>query len=241
MSTKSAQSAMHLFLFPLVNCSNLWYNKDMNGYDFDDTILKGNSMFRFSLFCAARLPYLVLFIPVLFVASLLRGVRILNKNRYLHMLSWFVALVPHTEKFASKFWDKNMKHIKQWYLDQRRDDDVVISASPQFLAGEACRRLGIRCVGSPLSPRSARLHGEHCYAENKVDTYKEVFGDTTLATYYSDSLSDTPMFELAEKGYFVHGDNVMLLYENGQKVVPFKNKRQLRKYMRNENQMKTVE
>lgn len=204
----------------------------MNGYDFDDTILKGNSMVRFSMFCALRLPYLILFVPVIVVASMLYGVRILNKNRYLHVISWFVALVPHTEKFASNFWDKNMKHIKSWYLNQKRDDDVVISASPQFLAGEACRRLGIRCVGTPLSPRSARLHGAHCYAENKVDTYKEVFGDTPLATYYSDSLSDTPMFQLAEKGYFVYGEDTLLLYENGQKIVPFKTKRQLRKYMR---------
>lgn len=204
----------------------------MNGYDFDDTILNGNSMVKFSIFCTLRLPYLILFIPVLIVASLLRWVRILNKNRYLHMISLFVAIVPHAEKFASKFWDKNMKNIKQWYLAQRREDDVVISASPQFLAGEACRRLGIRCIGTQLSPRSARLQGEHCYAEQKVETYKENFGDTPLLTYYSDSLSDTPMFMLAEKGYYVSGEEVLLIYENGKKVVPYKNKRQLKKIMR---------
>ena len=210
----------------------------MNGYDFDDTILNGNSMVRFSMFCALRLPYLILFVPVIVVASMLYGVRIINKNRYLHAISWFVALVPRTEKFASRFWDKNMKHIKRWYLNQKRDDDVVISASPQFLAGEACRRLGIRCVGTPLSPRSARLHGAHCYAENKVDTYKEVFGDTPLATYYSDSLSDTPMFMLAEKGYFVYGEETLLLYENGEKLLPYKNKRQLHRYMRAQNKQR---
>ena len=216
----------------LVKYRDMWYNGDMNGYDFDDTILKGNSMFRFSMFCTARLPYLILFIPVIIVACLLHWLRILNKNRYLHMISWFVAIVPRAEKFASKFWDKNMKHIKKWYLAQRRDDDVVISASPQFLAGEACRRLGVRCIGTPLSPRSARLHGEHCYAEQKVETYRENFGDEPLHTYYSDSLSDTPMFELAERGYFVHGDDVLLLFENGQSLVPHKNRRQLRKLMR---------
>ena len=220
---------------PLVNCCNIWYNDAMNGYDFDDTILKGNSMVRFSLFCTLRLPYLILFIPVLIVAFLLRAVRILSKNRYLHMISWFVVLVPCTERFASKFWDRNLKHIKQWYLDQRLDDDVVISASPQFLAGEACRRLGIRCVGTQLSPKSARLHGEHVYAEQKVEMYKAVFGDKPLATYYSDSLSDTPMFKLAEKGYFVDGNNVLLMYQNGEKVVPCKNKRQLRRYLRAQN------
>ena len=204
----------------------------MNGYDFDDTILNGNSMVQFSIFCTLRLPYLILFIPVLIVAFLLRTVRILNKNRYLHVISWYVAVVPRAEWFASKFWDRNMKRVKPWYLARRRDDDLVISASPQFLVGEACRRLGVRCLASPLSPRSARLHGEHVYAEQKVETYREAFGDEPLATFYSDSLSDTPMFKLAEKGYFVNGSKTLLLYENGQLVAPCQNKRQLRRYLR---------
>ena len=204
----------------------------MNGYDFDDTILKGNSMARFFVYCSLRLPYLFIFLPVLLLAVMLRAVRILNKNSYLHMLSWFVAAVPRAERFASRFWDRNMKHIKKWYLEQRRDDDVVISASPQFLAGEACRRLGIRCIGSPLSPKSARLDGKHVYAEIKVKIYKENFGDEPLATYYSDSLSDVPMFKLAEKGYFVCGNHVILLYENGKKLLPHTSRIKLRRYVR---------
>ena len=211
----------------------MWYTCVMNGYDFDDTILKGNSMCRFSLFCALRLPYLILFVPVLIVAFVLRALRILNKNRYLHMISLFVALVPHAEKFAVKFWDKNFKHIKRWYLDQRRDDDIVISASPQFLVGEACRRLGVRCVATQLSPVSARLRGKHVYGDVKVEEYKRIFGDAPLETYYSDSLSDTPMFKLASRGYFVYGQNALLLYENGQKLLPCSTKRQLKKLAKN--------
>ena len=230
---------MRLVLVVVKFC-NMCYNNGMNGYDFDDTILKGNSMVRFSMFCSLRLPYMILFIPVLIVAFLLRAMRILNKNRYLHMISWFVALVPNTERFVEKFWDRNMKHIKAWYLAQRRDDDVVVSASPQFLVGEACRRLGIRCVASPLST-NARLCGEHIYAEQKVEKYKMLFGDENLSTYYSDSLSDTPMFQFAERGYFVSGNDVLLLYENGQKLLPYNNKRQLRRYLRAQNKMRGVQ
>ena len=207
----------------------------MNGYDFDDTIFTGNSMLRFSMFCSLRLPYLIFFTPVLLVAVCLRGLRILDKNRYLHLISLYVALVPHTDWFVSRFWDRNLRRIKPWYLQQRRDDDVIISASPQFLVEEACRRLGIRCIATQLSPVSARLHGKHCYGEQKVKVYGQAFGDEPLATYYSDSLSDTPMFQLAERGYFVDGDDVLLLYENGQKLLPYKTKRQLRRYIRAQN------
>lgn len=189
----------------------------MNGYDFDDTIFRGNSTRRFYFFCMLRLPYLVIMVPIILLAGILYAVRILKKNTFLFVLEWYVALVPRADRFAVKFWNKNMKRIKAWYLEQKRDDDVVISASPRFLVEEACKRLGIRCIATNLDTH-ARLHGKHCYGAEKVVAYKEVFGDTPLATYYSDSHSDTPMFTFAQRGYFVDGENVKLFYENGQKV-----------------------
>lgn len=207
----------------------------MNGYDFDDTILKGNSMGRFSLFCAVRLPYLIIFVPVLIFAAFLYVLRIISRYRYLYWISLFVVLVPHVDKFVAKFWDKNMKHIKRWYLAQKRDDDLIISASPQFLAGEACKRLGVTCIGTPLSQYDGKLSGKQCYSAQKVEIYKEKLGDTPLETFYSDSLTDIPMFKLAKKGYFVNGEKVLLVYENGQELVPCKSKIQLRRYMRKQS------
>ena len=138
---------------------NLCYNATMNSYDFDDTIFRGNSMRRFSIFCTLRLPYLLLYLPVILVVLLLRAVRILNKNVYLLLLEGFVVFVPHTDRFVCKFWDKNLCRIKRWYLDQQRSDDIVVSATPFFLVGEACRRLGVECVASIVtaSTRCATL------------------------------------------------------------------------------------
>ena len=92
----------------LAQTVSIWYNIDMNSYDFDDTIFRGNSMRRFSIFCTLRLPYLLLYLPVIIVAMLLRAVRILNKNVYLLLLEGFVLFVPNVERFVQKFWDKNM-------------------------------------------------------------------------------------------------------------------------------------
>ena len=189
----------------------------MNGYDFDDTIYRGNSTRRFYFFCMLRLPYLVIMMPVILFAGLLRGLRILSKNKFLYMLEWYIALVPNAEKFAVKFWDRNMSRIKSWYLEQRRDDDIVISASPSFVIEEVCRRLDVQCIATDLDTHG-RLHGKHCYGAEKVVAYQAVFGDKLLASYYSDSRSDTPMLQFAKKGYFVKGDEITLLYENGEKV-----------------------
>lgn len=189
----------------------------MSGYDFDDTIYRGNSMRRFSIFCTLRLPYLVLYLPVLLVAFLLRGLRIINKNAYLLMLEGFVALVPHVEKYVNAFWDRDMRRIKQWYLDRRRDDDVVVSATPYFLVGEACRRLGVRCIATDLSTR-CKLTGKHCHGKYKVRYFREQMGDVVPDSYYSDSKSDVPMWRYAKQGFLVKGDKIVAVYRDGEKI-----------------------
>lgn len=93
----------------------------MKVFDFDETILHGNSVRRFFGYCLVRLPYLVLYLPVQLVACLLYAVKILNKDRFLSVLESFVLFVPCKKKFIVRFWDKNFKHIKSWYLSQHSD------------------------------------------------------------------------------------------------------------------------
>ncbi len=186
----------------------------MNGYDFDKTIFKGNSVRRFSGYCFLRLPYLWLLLPEIVLALILYGLRIIKKDGFLRMLEWFVVFVPCREKFVKGFWDKNFKHVKGWYLDAKRDDDIIISASPAYLIEEICARLSVRCITSESGKRGTVI-GKHCYGKYKVMAYEREFGKTPLETYYSDSLSDVPMFRLAKRGYFVRGDEITLLYENG--------------------------
>jgi len=197
--------------------SSVWYNVDMKGYDFDKTILKGNSVQRFSMYCFVRLPYLWLLTPVYLVASILYGLRIIKKDGYLRALECFIVFVPNRQKMVRRFWDKNFKHVKQWYLDAHEDTDLVISASPAYLIDEICARLGVRCIDSPVNKRGVVV-GKHCYGEHKAVLYRRRFGDTPLDAFYSDSMSDAPMFRLAKVGYLVKGDKVTLVYKDGEKV-----------------------
>lgn len=194
------------------------YNNFMNGYDFDKTIFKGNSFRRFFFYCLFRLPYLILYLPVQFFAALLHGLRIINKHAFLNVLEWFIVFVPCKRRFVTRFWNKNIKRVKNWYLEQKRDDDIIVSASPQYLIEEACNRLNVKCIASQVDIKTGRTRGKHCYDVVKVERYREHFGDEPLSTYYSDSLTDVPMFKFAEKGYMVKGDKITLLYENGQKA-----------------------
>lgn len=189
----------------------------MNGYDFDDTIFRGNSMRRFAVFCMLRLPYLALYLPVIVVALFLRAIRVLSKNIYLLLLEGYLVFVPHADRLAVKFWDKNMCRIKSWYLDCKRGDDVIVSATPYFVVGEACRRLGVECIATDMNCRG-KLNGKHCHGKRKVSAFEQRHPDAHLASYYSDSTSDAPMWKFAEHGYLVKGDKIREVYRNGEKI-----------------------
>lgn len=180
----------------------------MNSYDFDDTIYRGNSFRHFFFFCMVRLPYLVLFLPVILVAVLLRAVRILDKNKYLTLMGRFVVFVPNVDKFVVAFWDKKMSNIKQWYLAQQKEDDVIVSASPAYLVDEACRRLGVACIATKTNVRTGGIDGVHCYGEQKVVRFTSQHPDVVPIAYYSDSWSDKPMFDFCNVGYLVKGDEI---------------------------------
>lgn len=200
----------------LVKDKPLCYNtRIMNGYDFDETILKGNSVRRFFCYCFLRLPYLFIYLPVLFVAVIFK--RCINSNTYYNMLTYFVKLIPNKQKFVTKYWDKHINKIKQWYYDQQKEDDIIISASPSYLVEEACRRIGVRCIATPVDLKTSKvIGGNHCYGAQKPKFFREQFGDAQLETFYSDSMSDEPMFKLARRGYLVKGDKITLIYENGE-------------------------
>lgn len=184
----------------------------MNGYDFDGTIFKGDSFRRFYFYSLVRFPYIILLLPFQLIAALLRAMRILNKHAFLSAMSVFLAFVP-AKKMLEKFWDKNMKHVKKWYLEQKKYNDVIVSASPYFLVAEACRRLSVDCIATDMSYRG-KTNGKHCYGQQKVDMFKSKYMNK-LETYYSDSFSDIPMFLFANEGYFVKGNKIKLAYKNG--------------------------
>ncbi len=113
------------------------------------------------------------------------------------------------DKALADFWEKNIHKVKAFYKTQQKDDDVIISASPEFFLEPACKRLGIRhLIASPVDAKTGKHTGENCHGEEKVRRFRALFPDATVEEFYSDSYSDTPMAKLAEKAYLVKGDKI---------------------------------
>lgn len=179
----------------------------MNVFDFDNTIFRGDSTVRFVCFCFLRVPRLWLQIPGQAGNLILFALKRRPKLQFKERMYRFLRALPDVDALLAAFWDANIRRVKLWYLAMRRDDDVVISASPEFLLQPAMERLGIRCLMASRVDRHTGLYdGLNCHGEEKVRRFRERFPQGQVEAFYSDSLSDAPMARLAQRAMLVHGD-----------------------------------
>lgn len=179
----------------------------MNVYDFDNTIYKGDSTADFYFFCLKRHKSVIKFMPHLFYGfSTFYIFKIGSKTEFKERMYQFLTCVD-VETDLPDFWKEHKKNIKSWYGKQQKPDDLVISASPFFLLEPICKELDIKnLIASNVDPYSGKYSGENCYGKEKVLQYRNVFRDTEIEEFYSDSYSDTPLAEIAQKAYMVKGD-----------------------------------
>ena len=181
----------------------------MNVYDFDNTILRGDSTARFFAWCLLRAPRMWLDAPGQIVNAALFLLKKREKQAFKERMLSFLTRVD-VDRQLERFWEKNLSRVKPFYRERHRADDVVISASPEFLIRPACAHLGISHVmGSPVDPRSGIFRGPNCHGEEKVRRFREAFPQGKIDAFYSDSHSDDPLARLAQRAILVQGDKLL--------------------------------
>ena len=182
----------------------------MNVYDFDNTILRGDSSARFFAFCLRRYPRMWTDIPAQAVNGLLFVLKLRPKLAFKQRMFGFLRKIGDVDDAVDAFWAENFSRVKPWYAGTHRPDDVVISASPEFLIRPACEKLGIAHVlGSPVDRRTGRFSGPNCHGEEKVRRFREVFPEAKVEEFYSDSHSDDPLARLADVAWLVKGERLL--------------------------------
>ena len=182
----------------------------MNVYDFDNTILRGDSTARFFAYCLMHYPGMWLDAPGQAVNGLLFVLKIKEKQAFKQRMLGFLKRLPDVDEAVEKFWEKNFCRVKAFYKETQRADDVVISASPEFLVKPACEKLGISCVmGSPVDKKTGVFSGLNCHGKEKVRRFREVFPDAQIDDFYSDSYSDDPLAQIAKRAVLVKGDQLL--------------------------------
>ncbi len=181
----------------------------MNVYDFDKTIYDGDSTADFYIFSLKRHKMILTLLPSLAAAFLNfyvfhRGTKTIFKQKMYRFLTFC-----DTERDVEDFWKENKVKIKKYYLEQQKPDDIIISASPEFLLKPICREIKINhLIASVVDPKTGKYSGENCHGEEKVRRLYNEFPNAKIDEFYSDSHSDDPLAKIALKAFMVNKNDL---------------------------------
>lgn len=182
----------------------------MNVYDFDKTIYAGDSTLDFYFFSLKKSPMLIRFLPIQIIGFIKYMFGMYSKLQFKEKFYSFLKGIKDVDSMVELFWNENQDKIKDWYLKSKEESDVIISASPEFLLNNICRRIGIKhLIASEVNKNTGICEGENCYGEEKVLRFKKYFEKGEIKKFYSDSLSDAPISLMASERYIVTGNNIL--------------------------------
>lgn len=180
----------------------------MNVYDFDKTIYDGDSTVNFYKFCIRKRPSILKYLPMQLWAFFMYFIKVYDKTTMKQNFYRFLQGIDDVDLLLEKFWEKNMPKIKPWYIEQKRHDDVIISASPEFLLEIPCNILKVKMMASRVCKKTGKYDGANCHGSEKVSRFYKEFSNGKIDEFYSDSYSDTPLAEIADKSYMVDKNKI---------------------------------
>lgn len=175
----------------------------MNVYDFDGTIFYSDCSIGFALWCMKRKPQLWFkwFPGMMKTLILYKQGKIKNYRLQREMFS-YLTMIDDFDEQIEKYWDKYEGKISDWYLAQKREDDLIISASPACIIEPIANRLGVNFMATEFDREFGVFTHNLMYAKEKAK-YIIDQGFPVIENFYSDSLADTPLALCAEKAYLV--------------------------------------
>lgn len=192
----------------------------MNIYDFDNTIYNGDTNKDIIKYAFVRHPFLV--IKSLNQANKLKKEYkkgLVSFERVKESMLGFIFKINNYPKFINDFVNSHMNKIKPWYLNRKRENDIIISASYDLWINIFAKKLGIKVVIATRVDSNGKIIGNNCKGKEKINRLNALVKDVNISCAYSDSSSDIPMLEFANSAYVVEG-NKLIPYKKGYK---FKN------------------
>ncbi len=182
----------------------------INLYDFDETIYDGDSSVDFFFYCLKKHKKIITIFPKMLGSVIKYKTKKITKTEMKEVIFSYLKFVPDVDAYIKDFWDTHKKNIKPFYLAKDHSQDIIISASPEFLLKDICAELKVKMlIGSLIDKKTGKFDGINCHDVEKVRRLNEKISDYQVMEAYSDSKSDNPILELAEKPYYVKGNKLI--------------------------------
>ena len=176
----------------------------MNLYDFDGTIHRGDSSFAFYRFCLLHRPYIAILWPVQLFAAVACLLHLIDLTRMKELFYLYFRLID-AEKMALAFWKKDLpQNIYPWFYEVRGENDVLVSASPEFFLRPACDELGIsHLIASKVDPKTGKTKGKNCTGKEKLVRFRSEFPQVIPDRSYYDKPKDLYVSNLAKRRFLI--------------------------------------
>ncbi len=177
----------------------------MNVYDFDGTIYDGDSGIDFLKYSFRKKPFILI---IVIIKTFLIYIKYLfNKATFQEVkesMFSFVSRIKDFDKFINKFVLKHKKKIKKFYLDQKSKNDLIITASLDFYVKPLCHSVGIKkIIATKYDVKKGKIIGNNCKGSEKVKILLRMYPNKRIDKFYTDSISDEPLFNHASEVYIV--------------------------------------
>lgn len=182
----------------------------MNVYDFDGTIYDGDSSVDLYFFSLKQSKRVLRALPLQIVGLIKFQFSLIDKTELKENFFSFLKYLDDIDEVMYSFAEQNRHKIKAWYLKQKREDDVIISASPEFIVKQICSAYGINnVIASKVDNKTGKFLSPNCWGIQKINRFEQEYSLELIDVFYSDSKSDEPMAQCARSSCYVKGDKIL--------------------------------
>ena len=188
--------------------------KNIIVYDFDKTIYNGETSTDFMLFFLKRNPkYIMRLCNVLY--SLFYYKKDLKKSKEIFFRILNGVNIEFLKEEINEFWKVKKEKIFSWVYDEIlenkkvADELILISATPSIFLEKISKELGFdKLLATEFENTNklfdSKIKGANCKGKEKVNRLNEYIDNYTILKFYSDSMSDKPLFDLAGEKIFIN-------------------------------------
>lgn len=183
----------------------------INLYDFDETIYDGDSTVDFMFYIIRKHPSSLIKLPKIIWSALKYVLHMIDKTTMKEGFYSLFTTIDDIDKLLKEFWKTHEHKIKKFYLEKDHSNDIIISASPEFLLKPMTDKLKVKdMMASKVNKKTGKYEGINCHDVEKVRRLNEKYSNYKVMESFSDSIkSDRPILELAENAYQVKGDKLI--------------------------------
>lgn len=181
----------------------------MNIYDFDKTIYNGDSSIDFIKYCFKVNKKSLLILPKFILTMILYLIKVCEKEQLKSSFFKVITYFDNIDTLVNDFWKINEHKIKKIYINNKKKNDIIISASPEFLLKPIAKKYQFTLIATKVDLKTGNIIGRNCYGEEKIIRLKK-YGITNCKNFYSDSLSDTPLANIAKNAYIIKGEKQII-------------------------------